>query len=283
MQKNQVISVYDDIDWTLLWQQSRSRKSWKSKGPEEWDRKAGSFADRTRDSAYVGLVLKQLNLREEMSVLDVGCGPGTLTVPLARIVNRVTALDYSSGMLEVLDQRARQEGLDNIRRVKCAWEDDWSAFDIGRHDVVIASRSMNIPGLEEGLRKLDHYATRLVYVAERIAPSPFDPDAFAALGREFESGPDYIYTLNMLYRLGIYPRVELIELERELHFEDLDRAVQGYAWMFRDLQPEEKRLLEKFLRERIISQEGDHIVIRRDHPQRWALLSWSKETRKALA
>lgn len=283
MRKNQVISVYDDIDWTLLWQQSRSRKSWKSKGPEEWDKKAPSFADRIKDSAYVSLILKQLDLREGMSVLDVGCGPGTLTVPIARLVNRVTAIDYSNGMLEVLDQRAKQEGIGNIRRVKCAWEDDWSAFDIGLHDVVIASRSMNIPGLEEGLRKLDHYATRSVYVAERIAPSPFDPDAFAALGREFESGPDYIYTLNMLYSLGIHPRVELIELERELHFEDLDRAVQGYAWMFRDLQPEEKRLLEKFLRERIITQKGGHIVIRRDHPQRWALLSWSKETRKARA
>lgn len=283
MQKNQLISVYDDIDWQLLWQQSRSGKSWKSKGPEEWDKKASAFADRTRDSAYVNLLLKHLDLHEDLSVLDVGCGPGTLTIPIAPQVRQVTAIDYSRGMLDVLDQRAKQEGLNNIRCVNCAWEDDWSAFDIGSHDVVIASRSMNIPDLEGGLRKLERYAAGYIYVAERIAPSPFDPDAFAALDRKFESGPDYIYTLNMLYHLGIHPRVELIELERELQFQDIDGAVQGYAWMFKDLQPEERQLLENFLRKRIIRQEQDRIVIRRDHPQRWALLSWSRNERKSVA
>ena len=84
----------------------------------------------------------------------------------------------------------------------------------------------------------------------------------------------------MLYHLGIHPRIERIELERELRFENLDRAVQGYAWMFNDLLPEEELLLEKFVENRIIKQEDDHIIVRKDYPQRWALLSWSKDDMK---
>ncbi len=276
MKKYQNISVYGDIDWRLLWRQSRSAKSWKSKNAGEWDKKAEAFAGRTRDSAYVGLFLKHLDLGKDVSVLDVGCGPGTLALPIAEQVKQVTAIDYSKGMLELLNERAEKQGVNNIKTVHCSWEDDWSEFGIGPHNLVIASRSMNIPDLAGALQKLDHYATDTIHVAERISPSPFDPEAFAALGREFNSGPDYIYTVNMLYQLGIHPRIERIELKRELHFENLGQAVQGYAWMFKDLLPEEEQLLEKFVSKRIITQKDDHIIVKRDHPQRWALLSWSK-------
>ena len=79
----------------------------------------------------------------------------------------------------------------------------------------------------------------------------------------------------MLYRLGIHPRIEQIELARETRFANIDRAMQNYRWMFRDMTIDEERLLEKFLRKRIVRQETDHLIIRRDHPQRWAVISWT--------
>ena len=209
MKKTQNIAVYDDIDWQLLWQQSRSAKSWKSKDAKEWDKKAKAFAVRTSDSAYAELFIDRIDLDKEFSVLDVGCGPGTLALPLATRVRQVTAIDYSQGMLDQLNRRAEQQGFSNIRTVHCGWEDDWSEMGIGSHDLVIASRSMNIPDLAGALQKLGRYGSKRIHVAERIAPSPFDPDAFAALGRAFNSGPDYIYTINMLYQLGIHPRIDL--------------------------------------------------------------------------
>ncbi len=50
MKENQLISAYEDIDWQLLWQQSRSAKSWKSKDAGDWDKKAATFAGRTMES-----------------------------------------------------------------------------------------------------------------------------------------------------------------------------------------------------------------------------------------
>ena len=179
-------------------------------------------------------------------------------------------------MLELLDHQARQNGLDNIRTVHCAWEDDWSAHDIATYDLVIASRSMNIRDLVGALRKLNDHSRGRVSIAERIDPSPFDVDAFTAIGREFKSGPDYIYTVNMLYRLGIHPRMDIIELDRELRYSSMEEALNGYKWMFKDLQPREEELLEAFLETRIIKKATDHIIVRRDPPQRWALLSWTR-------
>jgi 2-polyprenyl-3-methyl-5-hydroxy-6-metoxy-1,4-benzoquinol methylase len=53
-----------------------------------------------------------------MNVLDAGCGPGRLTVPLARAVGpkgEVTAIDIQEGMLDEAKKRAQVAGLTNIR------------------------------------------------------------------------------------------------------------------------------------------------------------------------
>ncbi len=272
---NQSISVYGDIDWQLLWQQSRSRKSWKSKDAKAWSKKGKGFADRVRESAFIDLFLQHIELDQGMHVLDVGCGPGTLAVPIAPQVKQVTAIDYSEGMIDLLQQEAGRQQIDNINAFTCAWEDNWSDFGITRHDIAIASRSMNIADLKGALEKLNNHAEAQVYIVERIAPSPFDPEAFAAIGRPFNSGPDYIYTLNMLYTLGIHPRIEPIELDREQRFATLEHAMQNYRWMFKELTEEEERRLAEYLRTQIIRQESDHIILRRNHPQRWVVISWT--------
>lgn len=47
-------------------------------------------------------------------VLDIGCGTGLFTLPIARRVGekgQVTAVDIQEGMLEILKEKAAQEGL----------------------------------------------------------------------------------------------------------------------------------------------------------------------------
>jgi ubiquinone/menaquinone biosynthesis C-methylase UbiE len=56
----------------------------------------------------------ELSLDGTGQLLDVGCGPGVLELPLARLFERVTALDPEPGMLEVGRQRCQQAGLANI-------------------------------------------------------------------------------------------------------------------------------------------------------------------------
>lgn len=56
-------------------------------------------------------------LRPDMAVLDIGCGPGTITADLAERVPRggVTALDAAADVLERARAVARERGRDNVR------------------------------------------------------------------------------------------------------------------------------------------------------------------------
>jgi ubiquinone/menaquinone biosynthesis C-methylase UbiE len=73
---------------------------------------AGSMSARTRKT------IQHLDLRAGMNVLDAGCGPGRLTIPVAQIVGpcgEVTAVDLQEGMLREAQERAYAANLKNIR------------------------------------------------------------------------------------------------------------------------------------------------------------------------
>ncbi len=267
--------THADIDWQQLWQNARRKKGWASKGAKEWDKKSASFAARNTKSLYIDLLLSRLPLAPEMTVLDIGSGPGTLALPLAARVQSVTALDFSPGMLDILKSLAQEQRLQNINTLECAWEDDWQAKGILPHDIAIASRSMSVDNIREAIDKLNAYAKKFVFITDRISPTPFDPELFQALNRPFHSGPDYIYTLNILYSMGIHPNVSILELEKELYFEDLDQAFLSYSWMIKDLTRDEEYLLKEYISHKAERTENGNLLIQRTPPPRWALIWWT--------
>lgn len=268
---------YQDIDFNVLWQEARRRKSWAGKDRADWDKKARAFAGRNMHSAYAAEFLSRMQPEPEWTVLDVGSGPGTLALPLARRVNKVTAVDYSSEMLTILKQQAADENLTNIEAVAAAWEDDWQKIGLAPHDVVVASRSLAVDDLAAALAKMNRWARKAAFVADRVGTTPFDPQAFAAVGRKFSPGPDYIYAVNILYQLGISARVDFISLPRVVILASREEALASYAWMFDALTPVEERQLAAYVDSRLTKTEAGHYRLQRQ-PAKWALIHWEKES-----
>ena len=267
---------YQDIDWDTMWQESRAHKSWQKKKSSDWDRRAAGFAERNLDSPFVAQFMAHLQTEPDWTVLDVGSGPGTLAIPLAKQGRQVTALDYSAAMLAELDKQAKAAGLDNITTVQASWTDDWQALGIARHEVAIASRSLSVDDLKGALRKLNAWASRAVYVVDRVGAGPFDPDLFAAIGRNFEPGPDYIFTLNILYTLGIHAQVDFISLDNRRTYGSREEALQSYRWMVDDLTALEEERLAVYVDARLSQIADGSWQLARQTPPRWALIWWKK-------
>jgi len=68
-------------------------------------------------SNRASVIVEQLALQPGMRVLDVGCGPGRLTVPMAKKVGpqgEVVGIDIQPRMLARAQEKARQAGLHNV-------------------------------------------------------------------------------------------------------------------------------------------------------------------------
>src|SRR5262245_40064791 len=64
------------------------------------------------------VIIDRLHLQPGMAVLDVGCGPGRLAIPIAEKVGQlgqVVAMDIQPGMLRRVEEKARAANLSNIR------------------------------------------------------------------------------------------------------------------------------------------------------------------------
>lgn len=83
-------------------------------------------------------MVRRMPIEAGMRVVDVGCGPGRLTLPIARIVGdggEVLAVDLQSEMLALVERRAAHDGLGNVRTLKAGAGD--GAIPAGRYDVAL--------------------------------------------------------------------------------------------------------------------------------------------------
>lgn len=264
------------LDWNLRWRQAAASR-WRRNGKHRlyWDKRAPSFGGRGQDGTYTRAFLDLLAPDPAWTVLDMGCGTGTLALPLARLVRQVTAVDFSLGMITELERRARLDGLANLHALVGAWEDDWADLGLGGFDVAIASRSLVVEDLGDALRKLDRAARRRVMITSIVGDGPRDRRVMEAVGRPFRRGPDYIYIVNLLHQMEIFANVSFIEAQRDWSFRDRAEAEGFYRNYIEDLDPAEEARLQGFLDRELVARHGCWTLA---HPERirWAVIWWDK-------
>lgn len=108
---------------------------------QEWDQRAASFDDQPdhglRDAGIRQSWTDLLNAwlpPAPVDMLDIGCGTGSLSVVLAELGHRVTAIDWSPAMITIARQKAqRQNARIDFQRMDAAFPD----FPDQRFEVII--------------------------------------------------------------------------------------------------------------------------------------------------
>lgn len=83
-----------------------------------WDsvaKKYDAYTKERYEEAYEKLLLiSKKYVKETDRVLDLGCGTGLTTLPMARSVKEIVAIDYAANMIEVAKLKAAYGGVSNI-------------------------------------------------------------------------------------------------------------------------------------------------------------------------
>ncbi|MFQ5901178.1 MAG: methyltransferase domain-containing protein [Thermodesulfobacteriota bacterium] len=112
----------------------------KTRIKDSFTRNAGNYdlyASVQRDVASMLLKRSFPFFPEEGKALDLGCGTGFITLPLAKMGIAATGIDLSSGMIDVLRSKAKREGL-NHYLLSVADGDDLP-FKDGQFDIAISN------------------------------------------------------------------------------------------------------------------------------------------------
>jgi ubiquinone/menaquinone biosynthesis C-methylase UbiE len=83
-------------------------------------------------------LLRRLPIETGSRVMDFGCGPGRITLPVAHRVGaegEVLAVDLQPEMLAIVERRAAREGLRNIHTLQAAAGQ--ATLPAGRYDVAL--------------------------------------------------------------------------------------------------------------------------------------------------
>jgi len=275
--QKKAIKDISDIDWDVLIKNQRKRKPEKKEpGYQYWDKRAASFVDHAGKTAYPDAFVKSMEPQKDWTVLDMGCGGGTLALPLADRVKQITAVDYSDKMLALLEAEIQKRNIKNVKTFKVSWDDDWSSRGIGLHDIAIASRSLSVDDIHGAIMKLIGAARKRVYISTVVGDGPYDRQIFEAIGRELIPAVDYIYIYNLLYQMGIHANIFFIPEESWKTFDDLNEARNYMKWMLNEMTLNEEYRLDQYLRQNMIVKDGKS-VIEYKKVFKWAVIWWNKE------
>lgn len=270
--------VLYEIDWNEAWKEKQAVRR-RPDCASHWDKRAPSFVP-SKTSAYAEEFLRLAGIQEGESVLDMGCGSGSLAIPLARAGHHVCAVDFSRQMLALLEEHAADEKLADINTVLASWSDHWDEKGVEVADVALASRSIAVADLGAALEKIDAHARRRICLTITTGESPkSDAVIMQALGRLSSTYTDYVYCMNILFQMGKFPELRYIDSWKDMTYSSLEAAREDVEGTLGDITDVERGLLEKFYENHLVSfQEEGETRWKKDYRQlvRWAFISWNK-------
>lgn len=271
--KKQCVSNPNDLNWLEFWEEKLENKIIK-----DWDKAAEGFYKRSKRDNYQDELLKRLKLSKEDTVLDVGCGEGSITIPIAKKVKSVTGLDSSRNMLEFLNKRASEENIKNIKTVLSDIE-DISYDELGDYDIVVASRCLNgIIPIEKTLMELNKIANKYVFFTafgpnDRKLVKNFE----ASIGKYTNRFPDYNYHFNILFNMGIYANIERLDISNVHEYNNIDEIMNNGKFHTDIMSYEEKEKLRKYLEKNTETNPENGKLYSPLDTTDWILFWWKKE------
>lgn len=246
------------------WQaQVRASRADRAESEEQtWQRLASWYDDWARHNDYVALVLPRLlaYVNTASRVLEIGPGSGAFTLPLARVVKQVVALEPSASMRQILTHKLDEAWLTNVRIVPCKVEDGLAELD-GEFDLAFASHSLyNVEPIDAVMRDLLRIARRIVI----LMGTGDEVDWQRALYLQFRGKPrtlppSFREFYPLLMEMGVYADVEILPTSYNYVYTSEDAMLDDWQ---RRLQVDASRREElRAALARIVERRGDTLGI----------------------
>ena len=267
-------TTINDIDFAQLYRNHIQQATREPKTSQDWDKKALTMMNTCAElnSPYVKDFTSRMDMKGAQTLLDVGCGGGTIALSVANQFQKIYALDYSQGMLDVVQQRSEQLGLKHVECLLKSWDDNWN--DVPECDIVVSSRSSMVNDIEDALAKLNAKAKKAVYMTMTVDKDFIDREILSYIGRDQVGFPSYIYAINLLHQQGYQATVDFTSTPQACNQAkptDETGFIETVRWSLGELSQEEIDKLKHYYKK---NQNG-HLT-GRPAQKKWAFVAWQK-------
>ncbi|BEU86603.1 class I SAM-dependent methyltransferase [Selenomonas sp. TAMA-11512] len=257
--------------WDERWRQNYSEREQRIRANpllDYWDKRARDFSLMRKSNDYdfgrsVYAALQDV-LGPDSTMLDIGAGPGSFTIPFAQKIKSVTAIEPSQGMSAILKENAKEAGVENYTVIEELLEDlpqepssDFQ-FDLVAVSLVLWMFQDVWPRIEQ----MERYAKGHCVIVAGIPDWKHPRDALKSDVEEFQS------LCNMLISQGRFPDVRVIDYvcERAVADEIECRKIM-YEQYEADLTPEAEEKIRREVEAR--AKDGMCLITSRSAVIRW--------------
>lgn len=259
-------SMTVSINWEEIWERNIQDIASRTT-VDYWESRAEDYSDMVLNSAFHhGEQIRQFCFSEgladsESQVIDIGSGPGALTIPFARNVQSVTAIEPAAQMIQKLEENAKGENLMNIYPLQKTWQEVNTRQFEKSFDLVLCCHSLwHFPDIMVQLKRMDMVSRGYCCIAGGFGTSEDSAYLYKTLRiREMEF--DQFHCLfNLLNSKGMRPNVTVLPYETHRSERSAISSMEQVVQKYRPLTSKDTEIIRDYVKSRlkdgIVSSNG---------------------------
>ena len=262
------------INWRDAWKKMREERVEKLRIRYDKDfqiKSAEDFSNRCKWNDYefgreVVNILKNI-LKEDFEVLEIGPGPGTLTIPLSEKVRKITCVEASKTNLQILMENLRAKEIKNFELINEYWE---KAKIESSFDLVVCSHFLwMVEDLEKHLERMEQFSNRYCVIVQPCGRDKIVKKAFEGICEErytgqFEPDADY-FAYVILREWSRVLDIRYFKYSFKLNLEEGIRYIASFLGKFIEVDELVADKIKNFL----IAEVGESWVVKNKAVVMW--------------
>jgi len=268
-------------DWIALWKELVEKQGpfWNRKkrskdNRDKWKDRAQGFYDRvkkrwSKPDSNRDFIVSMISSVSGATVLDIGAGTGAWAVYLSKSAKKITAIEPSDEMRQILKENIKKEGVENVEVLDRLWP----ALNMETHDFSLSSHSVyGCEDLQAFINAMSKATRHTCFMLLR-APDHNGLMARAASriwGQPYDS-PNFQVAYNAMLQIGMFPNVLMEEKGMwprwaNQNFEEAFERIRARFGL--ENNTEHDQFLRELLKEHLKEKDG--------------MITWPSELRSGL-
>ena len=262
----------NELNWREVWEEIQKQKMRPLKieyDPEFRAKFADDYSEMAKYNDYeygrkAEEVLSEI-LDKDFEVLEIGTGPGTLTIPLAKNVKKVVAVESSETAVKYLRKNMKESRVENVEIMNKNWMDVDDREIKDRFDLAVCSHFLwQVKYLEKHLMKMENSSNYCAVIQpagrDSMVKEMWTKITGEGYGGQFDPDADY-FAYPILREWGRLVNVRIMNYSIERNFEQEMRYIASFIGKYVVVDAHVKEIIEQYVSGKGLHKEKRSAVV----------------------